>query len=495
MDLKNLVVVSNRLPVVLKKEKQRWSVTTGEGGLVTALGPVLRQHKGLWLGWSGNPGRTSQKLLDEAGQTAGYNLGSVELTATDVEKYYHGFSNEILWPLFHDMPGRCVFKPSYWQTYDRVNRKFARKIVDTTGPDDLVWVQDYHLLLVADHLRKMGEVRRTAFFLHIPFPPLDIFLKIPWRVEILRAMVKFDQLGFQTVRDRRNFIQCLRTLMPTVRPCGRGQVCEVMTPNKNLRVGAFPISIDFKQFASDAASQKVSDKAWNIHAELPDRKLILGVDRLDYSKGIPHRFYALERALDAHPELLGKVTFIQVVVPSREDVPEYHALKDEIEGMVGRINGRFTVPGWTPIHYIYRSLDRDELLAFYRTSEVALVTPLKDGMNLVAKEYCAANIEENGVLILSEFAGAAAQLHHGALLVNPHDVDGTADAIFQALTMPVKERKARMKRLRRSIRKLDVYHWVNSFLVAAVADDLKNVPTMEFFTPMGQNPEGLKNRP
>jgi len=250
-----------------------------------------------------------------------------------------------------------------------------------------------------------------------------------------------------------------------------------------VRVGSFPISIDYADFANSTAAQVVSDEAWLIHQNLPERQLILGVDRLDYTKGIPHRLQAYRDALRRYPGLRGKVTLIQVVVPSRENIPKYFELKSEIERLVGEINGEFTVSGWVPIHYIFRSLTRTELLAYYRTSEIALVTPLKDGMNLVAKEFCACSLEENCVLILSEFAGAAPQLQGGALMVNPYDVEGVADAIYRAYTMEPDEKRARMRKMRRSIQRQDIYWWVDSFLKAGTSLDLSDFPPMNDYVP------------
>jgi trehalose 6-phosphate synthase len=427
METTRLAVVSNRLAIVVEKGNDgEWVIKSGSGGLVTALGPVLRDRGGLWIGWLGSNMRESlddaalEELLAQGSRETGYSLKSVELTDEEIQKYYFGFSNEILWPLFHDLPSRCNFDPTYWEVYKNVNEKFAKTVAENTGEEgDYVWVHDYQLILVADELKRMGVNRHTGFFLHIPFPPLDGFIRLPWRFQILEAMLQYDLVGFQTVRDRRNFMDCVRMLIPESRVVGHGQVARCLTSKREVLVGTFPISIDFRQFAEIAETREVQDLAWIIHANLPERQLILGVDRLDYTKGIPHRFLAFANALERYPDLRGHITLIQVVVPSRENVPEYEALKREIERLVGEINGCFTDVGWTPIHYIYRTLNRVELLAYYRTCEIALVTPLKDGMNLVAKEFCASSVENNGVLILSEFAGAAAQLQNGALLVNP----------------------------------------------------------------------------
>jgi len=479
-----LVAVSNRLPIRVKRERHGWRVDPGAGGLVSALAPVLRNRGGLWIGWPGTAEKIGSKYLaGPASQDAGYDLRPVILSEEQIRNYYYGFANQVLWPLFHDFQARCDFNPAFWYSYLAVNQEFARTVAEYTKQTDYIWVHDYHLMYVAQAMREMGVERKTGFFQHIPFPPVDIFLKLPWRAQILRALLEYDLIGFQTMRDRRNFIQCLQLLYPHTKASGRGPVITVDFEGRQVRVGSFAISIDFNAFAVAAASTEVADRAWYFHEALPNRTIILGLDRLDYTKGIPERLEAMRSALARYPEMHGKVTFVEVVVPSREDVPEYQHLKARIEQLVGEINGQFTTQGWVPIHYRYRSLSREELIAHYRSAEVALLTPLKDGMNLVAKEYCACSLEGNGVLILSEFAGAAAQLQKGALMVNPYDVEGVADAIYRAFTMNQDERYARMRRLRENIRKYDIFWWVDSFLEAGFARSLGDFPPIEEYIP------------
>ena len=478
-----LIVVSNRLPFTFRQdERGAWRAEAGGGGLVTALLPVLRNRGGMWIGWTGAAGKAGElaEALRTAGAGAGYRLEGVPLTAEEMEKFYLGFSNEIIWPLFHDLQSLCDFDPAYWRTYCDVNAKYAEAVRSHSAPGDFVWIHDYHLMNVAAELRRRGVHSRLGFFLHIPFPAPDLFLKLPWRLTLLQALLEFDLIGFQTVRDRRNFVQCVRLLAKDVQVEGRGQVLEARVGRRAVRIGAFPISIDYAAFQRRAASTEVTEKAAELHRLLRNRKLILGIDRLDYTKGIPERLRAFENLLERYPDLRERVSFIQVVVPSREDIPEYHRLRTEIEQLVGKINGRFARPGgWVPIWYEYRSLSRLELLAYYRAADIGLITPLKDGMNLVAKEYCTCSIEEDCVLILSEFAGAATQLYRGALLVNPYDIEGVADAIHRACAMEGAERQARMRRMRGSIREQDVFWWVDSFLRAAITKDLRAFPQPE----------------
>lgn len=473
-----LVVVSNRLPLVFRKEANgQWSAQPGSGGLVTALLPVLRNRGGTWIGWPGTSAEGSTQQLDaalrSAGATVGCTLRAVHLDDYEEHNFYRGFANEIIWPLFHDMQSLCNFDPAYWEVYCKVNRKFAHAVMAAAGPEDFVWAHDYHLMNLAHELRQLHCQSRIGFFLHIPFPAPDLFLKLPWRFNILQALLQFDMVGFQTMRDRHNFVDCVRALMRDVRLHGKGQVVAAYVAGREVRLGAFPISIDFNEFMRRATSPEVASRARELHQVLPDRKLVLGIDRLDFTKGIPHKLRAFHDLLKRHPHAQEKITLIQVVVPSRVGIPEYDALRTTIEQLVGRINGEFMRPGgWVPVWYVYNHLSPVDLLAYYRAADIALITPLKDGMNLVAKEYCACSIEEDCVLILSEFAGAAAQLNRGALLVNPHDSEGVADALLRAHEMSIPERRARMRRLQRSTRNHDIFWWVDTFLRSTLSRDV-----------------------
>jgi alpha,alpha-trehalose-phosphate synthase [UDP-forming] len=481
-----LVVVSNRLPITFKEDgAHRWQIQPSPGGLVTALAPVLSHRRGLWIGWAGAPKHADiSKQMAIASKGIGYTLRAVTLTEEEVDQYYHGFSNEILWPLFHDLQSLCNFDPAYWQSYQAVNRKFANVVAGNVTKNDCVWVQDYHLFLAAKELRGMGKKSRLWFFLHTPFPSPDIFMKLPWRSQILEGLLEYDLIGFQTWRDRNNFIHCVEALVPGLNVDTRMRVATIAMSGRNTKVGAFPISVDFREIARQAADEKVERKASQFRQATGGHHVILGVDRLDYSKGIPERLHAFRNALERYPDLCGNASLIQLVSPSRAYIPEYQRLKSEIERLVGEINGRFSQPGWIPVHYMSRNLNHGELLAYYRAADVALITPLKDGMNLIAKEYCAANIDERGVLILSEFAGAASQLRGHSLLVNPYDVEGVADAIQSACSMKTDERRRRMKGLRQAIAKRDIFRWANAFLTAA------NVDETSFLNPRSTRPVG-----
>lgn len=468
MSQRRLVVVSNRLPVVVARDESgEWLVRPGSGGLVTALEPVLEELGGLWIGWSG----VFEDELDEVGPVLDrfeaihrFGLRTVALTAVEHDRFYLGFSNEVLWPLFHDLQSRCLFVPENWDAYRAVNEKIAAATSDSVRSGDVVWVHDYHLLLTGASLRLRVPDALIGFFLHIPFPPPDICAKLPWRREILEALLAYDLVGFQTVRDRRNFAASVRALLPEARVRGRGNNQIVQFLGRTTRSATFPIGIAAASFERLAKQPDVASRAADLRSELGVDHVLLGVDRLDYTKGVPFKLEALRRVLLAYPELHRRVALVQLLIPSRADIPEYQSQKREVEQLVGRINGELGQPGWMPVHYLYRSLPREELVAYYRAADVCLATPLKDGMNLVAKEYCSCQVDRRGVLVLSEFAGAAAQLGSDALLVNPYDIVGVAARIAEAIEMSPDERRFRMNRLQRDVAREDVFGWVADFL-------------------------------
>jgi trehalose 6-phosphate synthase/phosphatase len=482
-----LVIVSNRLPIVISKEEGQLKTSSGSGGLVTALAPVLKNRGGVWIGWAGPVEEEDRSqiisMLEKENRQAGFFLHPIFLSEEEVKLYYEGFANEIIWPLFHDLQSECHFDPAYWRAARDVNHKFAEEVYQKLKPRDFLWIHDYHLMLTGQELRKLGVTEKMGFFLHIPFPSLDIFVKLPWRFQVLRALLEYDLIGFQTLRDHRNFIQCVKRLLPDIKMINKDHVHICQTPAREVRVGAFPISIDYREFFKMAGGKEVADQAGANLANLKGQKIIFSCDRLDISKGIPYRLEAIRYLLKNHPEIHEKVTFFQVVIPSRTEIPKYQSLKKEVDRLVGEINSQFAKTGWAPIQYIFHSISRKELLAFYRISEIALITPVKDGMNLVAKEYIASNVHENGVLILSEFAGAATQLQHEVLLINPYDIEGVAASIYTALTLLPAEKKKRMRKMRRRVQHYDVFWWVRSFLNAAISKELHDFPLIEEYTP------------
>ena len=460
-----MVVVSNRLPITIEQSVDGSPrLDASSGGLVTALRPLLSDCAGLWIGWTGtDESPENGQLLAEYSRQNPFELKPIFMSPDERSRFYRGFSNEVLWPLFHDLQSRCNFDPTYWDTYLAVNRRFAEKVASEVRSGDLIWVHDYHLMSVGADLRDLGIREHLAYFHHIPFPSPDIFEKLPWRQEILTALLDFDALGFQTLRDRRNFVACLRKFVKEADIKNQGEHLIADEPRRSTFIGAFPVGINFNEFAQGAAQADVAARAEEIANSFTDCRIVLGVDRLDYTKGIPERLAAFRHLLESYPDLCRKITLIQVVVPSREEIPKYGELKAEIQRAVSEINGRYGDPGWMPIHYIHRSLDRPELLAYYRAAHIALVTPLKDGMNLVAKEYCATRANNDGVLILSEFAGSAFQLQGGALLVNPYHTRAVAEAIRIAFSMSAAEQRRRIRKARARIRREDIFRWRDSF--------------------------------
>jgi trehalose 6-phosphate synthase/phosphatase len=440
-----LVTVSNRLPVTLRRGPSGPERVRSSGGLVAAFAPILEDRGGVWIGWPGlelRPGESVSASDDP------YHLEPVGIPRQDFKPYYQGFSNRTLWPLFHTLPGQAVFETSEWEAYERVNERFAEATAAAIGAEDHVVVNDYQLMLVPGRLRKLAPSAAIAFFLHIPFPPYDVFRVLPWARPLLRGMLAADLVGLHVSGYVRNFLDCANRLLGLKVDQRRG---IVHMDGRTVRVMALPLGIDFKHYEQLAQEAPGS----GFHG---DEQVVLGVDRLDYTKGIPQRIHAFARLLEAHSDHRGKVTLLQLAVPSRSEVREYKELKREIDELVGQVNGRFGSANWTPIRYLYRSVSPEKLAAMYRDANVGFVTPLRDGMNLVAKEYVACQVDNPGVLVLSHTAGAAETMTE-ALLVNPYDIDDTAAKLHQALTMTKKERRARMQALRKRESKHDVHQW------------------------------------
>ncbi|HEY8492261.1 MAG TPA: trehalose-6-phosphate synthase [Myxococcota bacterium] len=448
-----LVVVSNRLPVTRARGRQdEWDLSPG--GLVSALTPVLRKRTSTWVGWPG-PGASAPRRLE----LEGIQLRPVQLTRAQVQNYYEGFSNRTIWPLYHDAVRPAQYHRPWWASYVEVNRLFAAAAIAEAAPGAIVWVHDYHLQLVPKMIRDQRPDLRIGFFLHIPFPPQELFAQIPWRRQILEGMLGARAVGFQTEVGARNFaILCRRYAG------AEGTRDRIVLNGHVSRIGAFPISIDTQHYSRLAASKETRRRAARIRARLGNpRRVLLGVDRLDYTKGIDVRLLVFEELLREKRLDPRECVLVQVAVPSREEVAEYQALRHEVERLVGSINGAFGDVGRAPVHYLHRSLAVPDLVALYRTADVMLVTPVRDGMNLVAKEYVAARVDERGVLVLSELTGAAHELR-AALQVNPYDIEGLKDAVVQAVTMSDGEQGRRMAALRRVVERRDVHVWARSFL-------------------------------
>ena len=465
---RRLVVLSNRLPVTIRRSRGELKVESSTGGLVAAMAPAMEEHGGLWIGWPGAQLKDGETLKVDG---APYEVAPVSLSQNEVKRFYHGFSNGTLWPLFHSLPERMSLDRRNWEVYEAVNERFAQAALDVMEDGDLIWVHDYHLALVPEFIRRRRPDARIAFFLHIPFPPYDLYRIMPSYRGVLRGILASDLAGFHCPGYVSNFEDCVERLLGARVDRAAGRIEH---GDHTVRVGSFPLGIDYAEYERRAEQAPRPKRA-------PNEKIILGVDRLDYTKGIPERLLAYERLLELHEEQRGHTTLVQVAVPSREQVSEYQTLKREIDELVGRINGRFGTSAWTPIRYIHRSIPAARLSALYRDAAVALVTPLRDGMNLVAKEFVASQTEEPGVLVLSRMAGAAETMKE-ALRVNPYNVDSVADSLHQALEMPLDQRQARMIGLKRREREHDLSEWLDVFLGEAnrEIDQMRPVEETDF---------------
>jgi len=457
-----VLIVSNRLPVTVTVQHGQPAVEPSAGGLATGLRTPHERSGGLWIGWPGahEPlGGTSTRAL--ADQFAALRVVPVDMSAEEVETFYEGVSNGVLWPVFHDRLDQLPLLVEGWDVYERMNARFADAVAALYRPGDLVWVHDYQLLRVPALLRERLPDARIGFFLHIPFPNPEIFFTLSRRRWLVEGMLGADVVGFHTRRYRGHFTAALRRLLGLEMDAAREAISY---GGRSVHLGVFPMGVDAASFAQRADAPEVSAEVARLRGST-EECLLVGIDRLDYSKGIPRRLLAMERLLTRYPEWRERGRLVEVGVRARAGFAAYKRIRNAVEGLVGRINGTFGTPRWTPIHYVHRGIDDTLLLALYRAADVMLVTPLRDGMNLVAKEFVATRTDGGGVLVLSEFAGAADELTD-ALLVNPYDVDGTADAIHRALTMSPAERGARLAALRGRVHAHDVAWWARSFLDA-----------------------------
>ena len=462
----DFVVVANRLPIDMERLPDgSTSIKRSPGGLVTALEPLLRKRRGAWIGWAGIPDSPEDPIEED-----GLQLYPVALSAEDVSDYYEGFSNATLWPLYHDLIVKPIYHRKWWDRYVEVNRRFAEATARAAAQGATVWVQDYQLQLVPKMLRMLRPDLTIGFFLHIPFPPVELFMQMPWRTEIIEGLLGADLVGFHLPGGAQNFLYLSRRLTGanTSRASVgvRSRFGEVHVGFRTAKVGAFPISIDSAELDAKARNRTVRHRAREIREELGNpRKILLGVDRLDYTKGINVRLEAFSELLEDGRVDKNDTVLIQLATPSRERVESYIAMREDIERQVGHINGEFGEVGHPIVHYLHRPVPRDELIAFFVAADVMLVTPLRDGMNLVAKEYVACRSDLGGALVLSEFTGAAAELRQ-AYLANPHHLEGVKDAIEAALTQEPEEGRRRMRALRRQVLAHDVDRWARAFLDA-----------------------------
>lgn len=463
--MKRLVCVSNRISLP--------GNGASSGGLAVGLLAAMGHTGGVWFGWSGET--VAEPAADPRVVTDGnIRFATIDLTPAEVDEYYNGYCNGTLWPLFHYFPELFRHEQRQYDAYQSVNGLFARQLLKLLEPGDAVWVHDYHLIPLGRHLRQLGFTGRIGFFLHTPFPHIQMLRLLPNHVELVRDVCQYDLAGFQTEGDVRSFKSCFEQATPRA-----AQSASTLAANEcRARVGAYPIGVDVRAIANEAAGAVVKDTVTRLNASLVGRKLIVGVDRLDYSKGLPERFAAFEEFLESFPDNQGKVTFLQIAPLSRSDVLAYSEIRQTLEQSAGRLNGRFAEADWTPIRYLNRNFTHTTTMGFLRAAQVALVTPIRDGMNLVAKEFVAAqDPQDPGVLIISPMAGAARELT-GALQVNPYDKRGMAIALQDALHMPLEERRERHGQMLDAIRRNDIHHWYTRF-----CSDLDSA------APVGREPE------
>lgn len=457
--MSRILLVSNRLPITVRHEHGDVQVTPSAGGLATGLRGPHERSGGLWFGW---PGEIAS--LDEAEreqlkmQLDALRAVPVTLSQAEVARYYEGLANGVLWPLFHYLLDSIPSSTRDWEVYRKVNERFADIVAERYQPGDTIWVHDYQLFLVPEMLRRRLPDATIGFFLHIPFPSSEVFRLLPWRDEILRGLLGADLIGFHTASYLRHFSSSLLHILDL-----EVDVTRVFHEGREVTLGVFPMGIDVGSFSGLAKDPDVLEEVARLRSSHPGAQILLGVDRLDYTKGVPRRLLAFERLLEREPKLRKSVKLIQVGVPTRSHVDAYDKFRRRVDELVGHVNGIYATVDGVPIHYMHRGFSQRQLVGMYKAADVMLVTPLRDGMNLVAKEYVACRDDEDGVLVLSEFAGAASQLAE-ALIVNPYDINAMATAMKRALTMPVEERRSRMRGLRERVMRDDVSVWAEAFL-------------------------------
>jgi len=458
--MQRLLIVANRLPVSVERRKGSISFNHTVGGLAVGLSSFYKSYNSTWIGW---PGIAAERIKEKERSLrknliSEFNCYPVFLGQTSIEKYYRGFSNRTIWPLFHYFTQHAIYDESHWKEYKRTNELFCDTVVEIAKPGDLVWIHDYHLMLLPRMLRKRLNDPSIGFFLHIPFPSSDIFRLLPQRKEILEGLLGADLIGFHTHDYANHFLSSVRRLMGYEHSCGR-----ISTGERLIRADSFPMGIDYQRFSSASEDPDVQKEAEAYRRRLGAQKIILSIDRLDYTKGITQRLEAFSLFLARNPEYRGKVTLILVAVPSRTQVEAYRLLKKEIDGLVGRINGEYGTIDWTPIWYIYRSLAFPHLASLYSIADVCMVTPLRDGMNLVAKEYVATKIHGKGVLVLSEMAGAAKELGE-AIIVNTNNILEISEALKEALSMPESEQIERSRAMQERLQRYDILRWAEDYV-------------------------------
>jgi len=481
------IIVSNRLPVFVEARGGSWTLQLSPGGVATGLRSLPGAHEQVWIGWPGIP---SDHLTDAdknklSRQLAREHYHGIHLTQQQVDGYYHGFCNATIWPLFHYFTQFTSYDKALWQIYQEVNRQFCAAVLEKMSPDDTIWVHDYQLLLVPEMIREQMPDARIGFFLHIPFPSFEIYRLLPWRSEILRGMLGADLVGFHTYDYVRHFLSSTSKLTGMEHSLSR-----LTMGSRMVKVDAFPMGIDYEKYSSGPTTSAVRQEMEAVAKAAAGCKLMVSIDRLDYTKGIPQRVEAFDAFLSEYPQYRGKVKLLLLAVPTRTDVPDYAALREQVERLIAKVNGQYATIEWEPIRYLFRAVPFEQLCAFYASADIALVTPLRDGMNLIAKEFIAARADESGVLILSEMAGAASELGE-ALIVNSNDQHEVVEAMKKAIEMPLEEQRARNRAMQRRLKRYDIFRWANDFM-QSLADTIEASKSLQTVRFSKTEMEGLK---
>ena len=457
--MQRLLIVSNRLPISVERRRDKLRFEPSVGGLATALGAFYKSRPSVWIGWPGiELGKIGEEKQEVETRLSSESCYPVLLSQQDIEDYYQGFCNRTIWPLFHYFPEYTVYSADFWRAYERVNQVFADAVAGVAEPGDIIWVHDYHLMLLPKLIRERLPEAAVGFFLHIPFPSFEIFRLLPWRRQMLEGLLGAELVGFHTYDYAQHFLNSVHSLLGYESVMG-----QITTADHIIKADVFPLGIDYQHYYSTAKSSTVRTQAGKFRGRLGNCKIILSIDRLDYTKGIPERLEAFDLFLEKYPEYREKLVLVLVVAPSRTKVEHYAVLKKQVDELVGAINGKYDSIGWMPIWYLYRSLPLDSVVALYNIADIALVTPRRDGMNLIAKEYIASKTDGKGVLILSETAGAARELGE-AIIINVNNPEEIVQALEEALAMPKKEQKERNRMMQKRLQRYDVGRWADEFI-------------------------------
>ncbi len=488
MKNKKILMVSALLPVSVREEKRgEYSVNVSPGGLITTLSQSVKNSKVVWLGWYGypKPSKKLENLVIEKGREKGFSLYPVSLNQEEFENFFNNFSNGVIWPLFHTFTQFCRFEEKYWEFYKKVNDKFATKIVNflKENPDYIVWVHDYHFFLLPVFVKSKIPDAKMYFFLHIPFPSFESFLKLPWRKSIIRGMLGYDFLGFHTKIDQNNFIQCVKYFFP-VDIKKKKLTVEISLDDKKIKTAALPISIDFGKYNKLSQEKEVIQIVKTIKKRFKDKYLILSIDRIDYTKGLVEKLEGIKRFLEKYPQYREKFVMLVSTAPNIKNLPEYVQLEQIFHHKIAQINGTFGTEDWRPILFINKRLDFKELIAYYTVADICFINSIKDGLNIVCKEYAASNVDLTGAVMLSEFTGASTEIGDYVYLINPYDKENIADTIKAIFEENPDLKKEKMENLRRHISRFNIHWWSDTFFRLAQGKSVKEFPLLKDYYPV-----------